>query len=188
MNTKFAHWWYLVFLYALPLSAAPLDSSVDVVRLYCQLDFDGNRLSSRTYAKIGSLSQWEDEPGWDTIILVKAFDVMDSSMVGDSATCTVRYDIVAILAGEKIVFPEEPEWQKYSTRMTLPEVCFELSFVRDCWKVFRPVVHPHVSIHCALKHIQKLLDTDKKYGTMRPELFQSFERLKARQEARLQYE
>ena len=66
---------------------------LDVVRAFCKLDFEGARLSSRTWNKISPYVAWEEEPGWDVALAIKHYDIGKVVVSRQRAVVTVRYDI-----------------------------------------------------------------------------------------------
>jgi hypothetical protein len=65
----------------------------DVARVFCKLDFEGVRLSSRTWNKILPYVAWEEEPGWDIALAIKRYAIGKVVVEGQRAVVTVRYDI-----------------------------------------------------------------------------------------------
>ena len=50
-----------------------LKSPEEVVKVFCDLDANGKRLSSTTWSEMLPYIMWPDEPGWDTVILVTSY-------------------------------------------------------------------------------------------------------------------
>jgi hypothetical protein len=62
-----------------------------VVRLYCNFDFNSGRISTENFSKLPSLVAWEDEPGWDTVVVATGFKILSSTQTHDHAVVTVQF-------------------------------------------------------------------------------------------------
>ncbi len=123
----------------------------EVVKKYCQLDFGGVRLSGATWRQVAPLIAWEDEPGWDTAVVVSGFHISSSRQIGDRATVAVIYQVQGIVAGEgPFVAKRKPE-----------TVEFQLSRVQNGWKIAKPVIPPHVSVPSISKSVRELIEAER---------------------------
>jgi len=90
----------ITIILALCLSASSSmaeDSPSEVVRKFCQLDYEGARLSSKTYSAILPLIAYPAEPGWDTAVGIKGYSIKNEMIVDDAAEVVVKYAIDQIL-------------------------------------------------------------------------------------------
>ena len=84
---------FVVVLY-LPISMGiAAETPSDVVRKFCQLDYEGARLSSDTYKKIIPLVAYPEEPGWDIVIGIRSYEIKNEHIQGNKAEVIVKYDI-----------------------------------------------------------------------------------------------
>ena len=107
----------------------------EVVLKYCQLDFEGARLSSSTWSKVSSLISWEEEPGWDAVVPIKNFKVISISLEENQASVKVQYELV------KEVHGVNPDQLTYTQNI----VDFQLIKLEGSWKIDSPKIYPHVS-------------------------------------------
>jgi len=127
----------LIFMAALFVPAAlPCFAAAggpgDVVSRFCELDFEGHRLSASGYESVKPLVSYPAEPGWDRVLGIRSDEVGEESIDGSSARVLVRYEIDRF-------WPDDLEdTGKYR------EETFTLSREGD-WKINRPIPLPRVS-------------------------------------------
>lgn len=84
----------LTLLWGCVTSPQPGLSPEEVVQRFCELDYDGVRLSSDTYARIRPLVTWREPTAMDPVYVISGFTVGDASVSGDAAEVAVQYDII----------------------------------------------------------------------------------------------
>jgi hypothetical protein len=119
---------------------------LDIVKRYCELDYDGARLKSESFPAMDKLQSWKVEPGWDQTIIVKSFTIKSHTIHGTSAVVSVEYALAGLLDGEE--FQSKPEIQS---------IDFKLKRIGDSWRITGPVITPHVSPAAMQKHIDGLV-------------------------------
>jgi|HubBroStandDraft_6_1064221.scaffolds.fasta_scaffold06445_2 hypothetical protein len=129
------------------IARRPNTSPASTVKKYCQLDFDGSRLSSGTWKRVSSLVSWEDEPGWDTYTVVSGFQISSEKQSQDAATISVVFSVVGTMSGDG---PLKEERKKESLE-------FHLKRVGTDWKILEPMEPPHVSIRTATENTRELM-------------------------------
>lgn len=107
----------------------------DVVRQYCEFDLNIGRISSSNFAKLPNLTTWEEEPGWDTVVVVSGFKILSASQSGKRAAVTVKWRRLGTAEGENVVRDRRPEIVRYN-----------LKLVGGNWRIDSPVIPPHVSV------------------------------------------
>lgn len=112
---------------------------------YCRLDFQGARLSSRTYAEINRLVSWEEEPGWDSVFITDKYEITGYAVYGDEAEVTVEYTLKGSISGQDFTAYEKTE-----------TVIFRLGLTGGVWKITEPLIPPHCSAGVLLAHYTKL--------------------------------
>lgn len=131
MKSKLIYLLLLLF----PLASSAETSPRKTVEKFCQLDFNGARLSSSTYQDLIPLISYEAEPGWDMLLAVSGYKVVSQEIQDDSAKVLVEYNIErawpAILAQTEIT--------KYS------KATFHLSKVGEIWKINEYIFYLRVS-------------------------------------------
>ncbi len=160
----------------LPADAKSLDvarSPAAVVSEYCALDAKGARLSSQNpfLDTIFSLVTWPDEPGWDSVRVIRQFAILGSHSRPTSATVTVRYAVLGQL--------NDLAFSRSSTGHQV--VTFLLVKSGNEWKIQRPMIEPHIFVEAARASLRSLLVDEKdaqRRGRIRETLF-VLERLKS---------
>ncbi len=140
----------LLFVTPLLLSAGVTQTQRDspgaIVLRYCTLDLKGARLSSTGFEKMQNLSTWEEEPGWDTLMVTDRFVIKDQKTSGANATVTISYSNRGSISESKFA----PSTQTELVR-------FELRRKNHVWQIASPIIQPHVSPAAAINHIQGLV-------------------------------
>jgi|GEM_PF-2907644 len=121
----------------------------ETVQRYCQLDFSGARLSSDSpnSKAIAALATWQVEPGWDTAVNVKSFEIVNHGGSAESESVDVRYDKIGQLQGESGL-----EINKATETIT-----FHLISGTDGWQITKPQIPPHISAQAAISNLRALL-------------------------------
>lgn len=110
-------------IFLLPISPCFADvSPSETVQQYCQLDYDGQRLSSASWPRVAHLVSWQVEPGWDMATGVTGFRITSEMVDGNSATIQVLFFAA-----------------------TNKTVEFTLQRNGNIWKIVSPAHQPHVS-------------------------------------------
>ena len=73
--------------------AMAADTPSEVVRKFCQLDYQGSRLSSDGFKAIKSLIAYPEEPGCYIAIGIRSFKIKSEKIHGNKAEVVVEYDI-----------------------------------------------------------------------------------------------
>ncbi|QQR80301.1 MAG: hypothetical protein IPJ69_13470 [Deltaproteobacteria bacterium] len=105
-----------------------------VVEKFCRQDSQGVRLSSGENASLYRLTTWEEEPGWDTIKVIKDFHITQETYLNHSAQVSVIYTVTA-KQNDEGAFVNTHEEEK---------VLYKLVKVKDQWKIEGPQLMPHV--------------------------------------------
>jgi hypothetical protein len=95
------------------------------------------------------LVSWEEEPGWDSLVVTKAFQVKPSSASTSVATVTVEYTEYGTLDGNR-----------YQSKPKTESVAFSLEKKRGVWKITAPVVPPHVSPSSAIRTLNIVIQNE----------------------------
>ena len=100
-------------------------SPSETVQAYCQKDFDGVRLSSKTWQQVVPLITWEHEQGWDVVTGISEFKITSEEISGDSAKVQVQFLNKSGSLDESIIV--------------------QLRNKSGQWKIIPPMYQPHVS-------------------------------------------
>ena len=106
------------------------DTPSEVVRKFCQFDFEGARLSSKTYSDIVPLISYPEEPGWDTVISITGYTIKKEKIFGNNAEVIVEYNID----------------QSWPAGVTIPNIeVIKLAQYDGAWRIKEYVMYPRVS-------------------------------------------
>ena len=151
----FHHMQHILFLLVLLFctgcgGAVPgnVESPDTVVRHYIENDLKGYRLSSRTWRQKMYPFYYDretDEPGWDTITVVKGYEVVNTAVAGNDATVAVHYDILCDIGTQVSVRSKTNARVVYSLRMR-----------NGAWKLNGYKTCPLVSQDTAIEHVAGL--------------------------------
>jgi hypothetical protein len=112
----------------------------DVVRKFCQLDYEGARLSSVTYKKIIPLVAYPEEPGWDIVIGIRSYEIKKEQIQRNKAEVIVVYDL-------------ERSWPP-GIRPNNREV-IKLVKVDGVWRIEEYITYPRVSLEVLCKEFNR---------------------------------
>ncbi|HUN86146.1 MAG TPA: hypothetical protein VMU48_17330 [Terracidiphilus sp.] len=145
--------WLTSFVAGQPTISSDKTSPVSVIRKYCELDLEGARLSSENpnADEITALATWRIEPGWDTSVVVSAFEIENTSLGPKESRVTVRYVVLGKMFGAKVA----PAQQHKEL------VTFVLKESSGGWLIERPLIAPHVSVSAAISALKSLLIDEK---------------------------
>lgn len=129
-------------------SGMEIKSPKDIVVQYIENDLRGSRLSSRTWREKMHPFYYDtetDEPGWDTITVVKGYTIVTTGITGNDATVAVHYDILCDIGTQVSVRSKTDARVVYSLRMR-----------NGAWKLNGYKTCPLVSEDTAIKHVAGL--------------------------------
>ena len=118
---KYCFLYLAIFLLSISPCFADVSPS-ETVQQYCQLDYDGQRLTSETWPLVAHLVSWQVEPGWDMATGVTGFQITSEIVDGNTATVQVLF------------FATNNETVKFTLQRN-----------SNTWKIVSPVHQPHVS-------------------------------------------
>ncbi|NTW57539.1 MAG: hypothetical protein HGB21_01205 [Nitrospirae bacterium] len=155
-----------------------------VVRNYCNLDAEGARLGGSTASdskqrSIWELVTWEDEPGWDSVVAITGFRLLDAREEKDSAVVRVQYDVLGDIAGSRITVadrnnPSDPILKSWQT------TDFHLKRTPKGWRIASPVMKPHPVAPVIISHLEGLLASESGPGERYDDLVKTLRVLKTR--------
>ncbi|MCH8287386.1 hypothetical protein IIB79_12830 [candidate division KSB1 bacterium] len=138
--------------------AQALISPLEIVTEYCQLDFEGARLSSKT---------WESGAGWDAIAVVSGFKVKTLTTNGNKSEVEIKYDYLGSLSGSTWRSSKDKEASVNRTDRTF---VFILEKVDNAWLIKKPMISPHVSLAVVINHLEMLAKNARERGRPRIQL------------------
>lgn len=123
---------------------------------YCQFDFDGSRLSGKTWKELESLIGYEEEPGWDRAVVVRGFKVSRVKVTRNTATAHVEYAVVGQLEGAEEFRPLQSASAQEVAESNITAVDVQLKKVNGKWKIADFIPFPRVSVQKMIEHLESL--------------------------------
>jgi len=176
-----------IMVIALIVFAAPAGADLDpsgslkyspgkIVENYVRLDMKGARLDARSFDTLRPYVEWNEEPAWHTIVVVKDVDVPDDYRKWDVID---NLDVVipvvfhvhgSVHFGTAAFIPEE----------RTEEVRFHVKAVRNSWRTIDPMIPPHVGLKRILNFVREaeLSEQDAEQRTVLTSLKQSLQKAK----------
>jgi hypothetical protein len=131
-----------------------LATAEETVMAYCELDANGARLTSTTWSKVLPYIAWQEEAGWDRVVVISGVSVAKSGTQSEQkALVTVEYRVLGILS------------QDYLTSRKTESVRFVLRKTDAGWKITDPdFLPPHVYVNAIIRHLEetKSIETARK--------------------------
>jgi hypothetical protein len=119
-----------------------------VVEAFCIEDFKGSGTTSQTWKRLQQYTTWLDAPGWDTVIVVSSFRVVEAKQSSGKAQVKVDYNVI----GELVAHP----WA-LNEQLGFKTVVYELVKADGRWKIADPQIPPHISVQSAIRDLQKYI-------------------------------
>ena len=105
------------------------------------------------------LITWEEEPGWDSAVVVSSYKVSPSKKQGEKTTVTVTFDVLGLLQADDFIFGRKSKSIDFSLVRTHAE-----------WKIAKPMILPHISVDSARNNIHERLGTFKSSPSTTPRM------------------
>jgi hypothetical protein len=145
---RWAFAFFFVLFVALPNTLGEYPSTpASVVRLYCDFDLRSGRISTENFEKLPPIVTWEEEPGWDTVVVVSGYKIISAMKTHDHAVVTVQWSVLGRSEAEKVTREEKSE-----------VIAYQLKLLKGLWKIDSPLIPPHVSLPTlrafVLRHFQ----------------------------------
>lgn len=145
-----------------------------LVQKYCEAEFHGATLGTKSYKKSGLdkfiiHEKGHAAPGWDTVTLIRKFNIISVKVAPRHAMVSVEYNLLGEVDTLEVRINQKIE--KYN---------FRLIKKNGEWKLIEPYnLRPHISIDTAINHIQSLYDTQGDVQPKAPEVIRKLRELKS---------
>jgi hypothetical protein len=110
-------------------------SPAAVVAAYIEADGEGKALSSDTSSQVLQYTTWPEAPGWDSMAVIKSYDIGEVGRTGNEANVQITYTVVGQLEGFN-----------YTAKPAKEAVDFELVKTKGKWKIASPQLPPHLTV------------------------------------------
>jgi hypothetical protein len=164
----------LVLLYGdgLAQTGSLKHSPSDVVKRYLELDYKGARLDAMSVEGVASYTSWHEEPTWGHVVVTRSFVVAEQYRQWEvvnslEVVIPVTFQIIGSVYWETAGFVQEVETE---------EVRFRVKAVKNRWRIFEPMLPPHVGqkrmVNIVREALMKEIDPAKRdrLGALQNEL------------------
>jgi len=103
-----------------------LSEAKTTVKIFCELDGLGIRTSSVFWKFYSSFIDWNDEPGWDSVIVISKFEIGKADVVSDEVQVEVVYHIDQDSNGKEDV---------YQVKNDTENIIYRLINIGGYWKI-----------------------------------------------------
>jgi len=127
----------------------------NVVKVYCELDFNGARVFNNRYQDIVELMNWEegqDEPGWDCFYIISEYKLGEQQITSKSARVKVNYSILGELCSDFVL----------DKKNIIKVASFELEMINNKWNIKDYVSPPMISLKYVKSYFEKEIEGIKK--------------------------
>ena len=121
-----------------------LATAEETVKVYCDLDAGGTRLTSATWSKVLPYIAWTEEAGWDRTIVISGYTIAKTQKQSETAsTITVEYQVLGVVSGD------------YTQTKKTETIPFKVTKTKAGWKITSPdFMPPHVLLKPMVKHLE----------------------------------
>ena len=101
-------------------------------------------MSDKETSYYQGLVHWSDEPGWNTVVIIKNYRLAEIKKNEDAAEIAVMYHIQAGYSAGHILVQEKIE-----------KIKFQLTKTNAGWKIESPAVYPHMYSQALVKKLEQ---------------------------------
>lgn len=146
----------LLFLsgYAVLAQTGGLDQSpAEIVKKYFALDQKGAKLDSLSFEALAPYRDWEEEPVWGRVVVIRGFSVAEHYRQWDivdrlEVVIPVTFDVIGAVYMDSAGFVPEAG---------VEEIRVRVKSVRNRWRIVEPVLPPHVGQKRMINFVREAL-------------------------------
>jgi hypothetical protein len=124
-------------------------SPAAVVAAYIEADDAGKALDGDTAGQVLKYTTWEDAPGWDSLAVIKSYDIGEVGYDESKASVQITYHLLGQLTGSAFTAKKADE-----------TISFELRKVKGQWKIEKPQLPPHLDVASAMTVLKTIAADD----------------------------
>ena len=112
----------------------------ELVKKYFELDQKGAKLDSLSYETLAPYREWQEEPAWGRIVVIRGFSVAEHYRQWEvvnwlEVVIPVTFEVIGYVYLETAGFVPES---------SVEEVRVRVKSVKNRWRIIEPVLPPHV--------------------------------------------
>lgn len=124
-----------------------LKTPEEVVKVFCDMDAAGKRLSSSTWSELLPYIDWKDEAMESVAVVISGFKVLGVERGDNVAEINVTYDVIGEYNLDKLV-----------PTKSIEKVLFTVIKTDNGWKISSPdTMVPHVSAKPLIIHLERII-------------------------------
>lgn len=112
----------------------------ELVKKYFELDQKGAKLDSLSYESLAPYRDWQEEPAWGRIVVIRGFSVAEHYRQWEVVN---RLEVVIPVTFEVIGYVYL-ETAGFVPESSVEEVRVRVKSVKNRWRIIEPVLPPHV--------------------------------------------
>lgn len=119
------------------------------VQKFVQLDYSGARLDAKRHDAVAALTTWQDEPGWDTFVVVSGAAIGRPVQENGKIQARVRYDVEGVMDGGVFTPVAALDAEGVSSIGAGAPETFTLVSTASGWRIESPQLPPRVGFTAA---------------------------------------
>lgn len=123
--------------------------ALKVLQRYLALDRSGARVDDSRYHSAAALTQWQEEPNWDIILVISGSAISRPQSNGDTTSIRVSFAVEGVIAADTF-YPVTALPGELTDRVNPQEIVeFVMSPSTNGWKIASPQIAPHIGFPAA---------------------------------------
>jgi len=128
-------------------------SPAEIVKKYFALDQKGAKLDSLSYESLAPYRDWQEEPAWGRVVVIRGFSVAEHYRQWDiidrlEVVIPVTFEVIGAVYMETAGFVPESG---------VEEILVRVKSVRNRWRIIEPVLPPHVGQKRMINFVREAL-------------------------------
>lgn len=129
----------------------------EVVKVFCDLDASGKRLSSLTWSEMLPYISWPEEAMESVAVVISGYKILKAKKTNESADILVEYNVVGKYWPEKL-----------TPIKTVEKVTFIVIKTEAGWKIKSPdTMVPHVHSQSLITHLKRIIKKESDPKTVK---------------------
>ena len=130
--------------------------AIKVLQRYLALDRSGARVDDKRYHSAAALTQWQEEPDWDLIVVISGSAISRPQSNGGTTSARVKFVVEGVIDVDAF-YPVTALPPELADRVDPVEtVEFLVSPSKDGWKIVTPQLPPHIGFSAARTLLEQM--------------------------------
>jgi hypothetical protein len=128
-------------------------SPTEIVKKYFELDQKGAKLDSLSFEALAPYRDWEEEPAWGRIVVIRSFSVAEHYRQWEVVD---RMEVVIPVTFE-VIGSVYLETAGFVPESSVEEIRVRVKSVRNRWRIIEPMLPPHVGQKRMMNFVREAL-------------------------------